>query len=629
MLEWLNRGSGLEPSRRKVLAFTDNRQDAALQAGHFNDSVFVTILRAGFLKAVADAGSAGLRGDRLGKAIQDALRFTGEHEDRFEDWVLDAGPGRRLTLTAIEDASETMGEMLAYRGWVDQQRGWRYTNPNLEDLGLIAVDYRGLADILDHEAVAGHPLFSDLDQAQRDAVVRAVLDHVRRAIAVNAIVLKGSKIEELKQQSSSRLRTPWGLGENENARTARTAVIAQRQGGRSPDDDIEVRSGAKSALGRQIRSRTQFGWPRRLSEAQAQEVIEVVFRAAVDTNMMRPSGAGHQIDVARIVFRAVDGAVAKNAFFGDLYRITAQALGAQAPIFGFEGREHTAQVTNDLRQIREARFRSDDQAAIRRVMADQGFETPPEPARFLPTLFCSPTMELGVDIADLNVVYMRNAPPTPANYAQRSGRAGRSGQAALVVTYCSALSPHDNYYFRHKEDLVYGVVEPPSLDLVNRELIESHFHATWLSSVRREIQAAIPAVLDIEIPQRPVRADIAAALADPVVAIDATRRIRRLLDADLAGRLTPDAAPWFADPEAFVHDLIANASRRFDEAFDRWRNLLSDAERLRDRAHLINQDLSQPTDVIRQAKRDYAVAMSQIEALRSDGGDGASNDFYL
>ena len=49
----------------------------------------------------------------------------------------------------------------------------------------------------------------------------------------------------------------------------------------------------------------------------------------------------------------------------------------------------------DVRQQREERFRSAD----------------------LPILFCSPTMELGVDIAQLNVVNMRNVPPTPANYA--------------------------------------------------------------------------------------------------------------------------------------------------------------------------------------------------------------------
>ena len=74
----------------------------------------------------------------------------------------------------------------------------------------------------------------------------------------------------------------------------------------------------------------------------------------------------------------------------------------------------------------------------------------------LPVLFCSPTMELGVDIADLNVVNMRNVPPTPANYAQRSGRAGRSGQPALVFTYCSTGSPHDQYFFRRPERMVAG-----------------------------------------------------------------------------------------------------------------------------------------------------------------------------
>ena len=60
---------------------------------------------------------------------------------------------------------------------------------------------------------------------------------------------------------------------------------------------------------------------------------------------------------------------------------------------------------------------------------------------------CSPTMELGVDIKTLNVVNMRNVPPTPANYAQRSGRAGRQRQPAIVYTYCSAGSPHDQFFF--------------------------------------------------------------------------------------------------------------------------------------------------------------------------------------
>ena len=121
-------------------------------------------------------------------------------------------------------------------------------------------------------------------------------------------------------------------------------------------------------------------------------------------------------------------------FFVDYYTTVAQNLG------GMEAREHTAQVPYELREEREKLFREGQ----------------------LPILYCSPTMELGVDISELNVVNLRNVPPTPANYAQRSGRAGRSGQPALVFAYCATGSPHDQFFFRHQEDMVAGAVPPTS-----------------------------------------------------------------------------------------------------------------------------------------------------------------------
>lgn len=65
-------------------------------------------------------------------------------------------------------------------------------------------------------------------------------------------------------------------------------------------------------------------------------------------------------------------------------------------------------------------------------------------------------------------------PPTPANYAQRSGRAGRSGMPALVLTYCAARSPHDQYFFADPPAMVHGEVRAPTLDLANEELVRSH-----------------------------------------------------------------------------------------------------------------------------------------------------------
>jgi hypothetical protein len=117
-----------------------------------------------------------------------------------------------------------------------------------------------------------------------------------------------------------------------------------------------------------------------------------------------------------------------NPFFVNFYRSMASELA------GFEAREHTAQVPYEDRLVREDRFRKGE----------------------LPILYCSPTMELGVDIAELNVVNMRNIPPTPANYAQRSGRAGRSGQPALVFSYCTTGSPHDQYFFKRSEEWFQG-----------------------------------------------------------------------------------------------------------------------------------------------------------------------------
>jgi hypothetical protein len=178
-----------------------------------------------------------------------------------------------------------------------------------------------------------------------------------------------------------------------------------------------------------------------------------------------------------------------NAFFVGFYRSTA------ARLEGIHAKEHTAQVPNDERQMREAAFRE---------------------AR-LPVLYCSPTMELGIDIKELNIVNLRNIPPTPANYAQRSGRAGRSGQPALVFSYCSTGSPHDQYFFKRPELMVSGAVAPPRLDLANEDLLKAHIHAIWLTETRQSLGRSVKDILDLtgENPSLEILPGVKMSIEDP------------------------------------------------------------------------------------------------------------------
>lgn len=190
------------------------------------------------------------------------------------------------------------------------------------------------------------------------------------------------------------------------------------------------------------------------------------------------------------------GKVQGNRYFHDLYNAIAADLKAgHSSYWGLEGREHTAQVSQRQREWREWRFRfeEDDQKNCWDRLLTLGRQESLE--QFLPALFCSPTMDVGVDISALNAVYLRNVPPTPANYAQRACCAGRSGQAAVIVTYCAAQSPHDQYFFERRSEMVAGVVRPPALDITNEELVRSHLHAVWLAEAKVALSPDIPEIL--------------------------------------------------------------------------------------------------------------------------------------
>ncbi len=116
------------------------------------------------------------------------------------------------------------------------------------------------------------------------------------------------------------------------------------------------------------------------------------------------------------------------------------------------------------------------------------------------TIVATPTLEMGVDIGKLEMVMMRNVPPTPANYAQRAGRAGRRHRIGVVFTYAGA-SQHDRYFYADPPEAIAGAVRIPAFSMRNAPLVRKHVHSLILTSLREWVTPAEAAVLETTFPQ--------------------------------------------------------------------------------------------------------------------------------
>lgn len=664
---------------RKLLGFADNRQDCALQSGHFNEFVLLTTLRSALLKALEESPD-GIGAEEIADRVFKALSFNLNVPSVKREYLSDPG----LFGPALAKAREKVKFYLGYRLFEDLGREWRYRNPNLEQLGLLSFDFLGLDELVSHAEVwnqssgifrgleGGQGLFLSLPPGNKRKFIVAVLTALRKLKSISSKYFneaeQGTKCDVQDSEGNTVIHDRWCLRstrplvhekstliyyskDDVDANTERSSIK------KKVDEGAAFKASSASAFFRSIEvndlwNGTPYASPnggrfrangsqdrRHLMEA-VQAVVLAASKAGITVAhaVGKPRDAnGNEVDGVNVVECALSGDAIIwklsapsdegkiNGYFLNLYKNVAAILGTslEEPFHSFESHEHTAQVEGDLRRLLEQRFRFGA-----RDKSDYKKDGNKGELKKLPVLYCSPTMELGVDISALDLVYMRNVPPTPANYAQRAGRAGRSGQAALAVIYCASQSPHDQWFYNHVSEMVSGSVMVPAIDLSNKDLYDSHMHAVWLSCVDKELPFGIYQLLEKEPEDDPSLALLEEFKAS-FSASDALAKARavagKITDKLVSdGELTPEKAPWFN--VSYLHALISDSCQKFDAALDRWRTLYKATLHQLKEAHRIEE--TSPNRKERETAHGVATdALEQINVLTS--AQKENSDFYL
>jgi hypothetical protein len=625
---------GIPLRDQKLLSFMDNRQDAALQSGHFNDFMDVVRLRAAIRKAVTTAAGGQLVLSQLGRAVRLATNLA------FGDYATAGDELAEVRRRPYEEAFETY---LAYRAIHDLRRGWRVILPNLEQCALLQVEYAQLDEMSKDESIWHDvPLVGALAPEERRELLRVTLDFFRHEYALhNEDLLSEANLSEKAKVMRERLKQPFRFEDDDDIPPPvfiRTATLQRRN--RRNARSIGAQSGfgkfirqlaAEKATGLDLRGDAydhfvesylsalehRAGYLTSVEARSADNTLTRLYRLKL-SEVIWKQGDGETVRADAVKLRAYrELSPRPNRFFQQVYQ---RDYGVGKILVAGD---HTGQLGYDDKLERENRFRAEWKTA----------EGQPDDQRIrreaLSALFCSPTMELGIDIGGLSIVHLRNAPPNPANYAQRSGRAGRSGQPALVFTFCGSQSNHDRHYFHNQPDLVAGAVAPPRLDLFNEELLRTHLHAIFLAEVGIiGLKDSVPDVLELNQSDLPLKTTVVAAMAMNPSQAAAIRAAFDKAIADFRPKLETKTT-WFTP--TWVDAQLARLKDRFDESLGRWRTLYKSAQaQLSDATRRIESGLyPASSDEFKRAQLEQRLAQKQLDLLRNDTKGREMSEFYV
>ncbi|MDD5367864.1 MAG: DEAD/DEAH box helicase [Anaerolineaceae bacterium] len=606
---------GLPKGQKKVIAFSDNRQDAALQSAHMNSLHSRFAFRRGLYQALkSSANSQDLGG--IGLAIYETLRQKNMLPHYARDERMYGGDPQ---------ADEKYQQYLIFLTLQELRGTHRRTHQNLEDVGLLRVGYSGLEQFAaDSAAWYDIPEMAGLTPEVRYDLLLGMLDLIRKRQAIRHDTILSpvnfrttvlNRMNEDVQFHDEEFRGPIGYSD-EAPSTNWNKYTAYRFTGTNTQLTAWVRrvvdlpaAEANELIARLVEnlSRPKIGFLYRHTVYDHKTPYSLyMIPADIITLQADPTERQlicpkcltvHRFQQLRVCTSSTcrtqltERDLSAN-YFRQMYAMSLREAGR------IKAEEHSGQVAGEDRRKIEINFKN--------------------PANPLNVLICTPTMELGIDIGHLNAVTLRNVPPSPSNYAQRAGRAGRSGQPSLISVFAGvgqARGPHDQYFYRFPEKMISGAIAAPRFRLDNPYLLKAHIHALVLETMGRAGGEKLPSkpeeLLDLELENYPLRPDLLTAWR---TALD--RQHVAICQAVFeAFKEEMGQYSWFT--KVMVEGTVSEFIADLDRAMERWR---IEYKRLDEERQGLNRILGQE-GVDMSLNRRRSVIEKKLEDMRSGEAD--------
>ena len=626
----------LPKDEKKVIAFSDNRQDTALQAAHMNNIQKRIHFRRGMYHVLEEeAGPVDLL--EMGELIFDSFKKHGAMP------AYSNAKKKSMGRSGKEDSAYQ--KYLQLNSVLELGSPRQKTQPNLEDVGLLKVSYRLLDELAeDHGLWGDYPDLLKLDDEAREDFFTGFLDIMRynTAIAYEYLIQPDRFKEKIANYLNDSVffhnellsSRPTGYSDKAptHKREAHVLRLTSHNGNlvkwtkralgiKDADTAKKIVNGVVSVL---------VDWEGLLEENISRGLsILMINPAAILLSLpengsqmiCKKCGKVHHFKQLELCtgpncLDLIDKIRSNNYFQKNYFR--KEYTRGFKEVVPLHAEEHSGQIDGEVRKQLEIRFKDKKEE--------------------LNVIVCTPTMELGIDIGDLSAVYMRNVPPSPSNYAQRAGRAGRSSQASIISTFCGVgmkRGPHDQYFYRFPEKIISGEISVPRFLLNNETLVKSHIHSLIIETLTLKIPQQINQILRLDteyLETMPMFSDITEDLKEETLdrsdlegAIsDRRSEIINTIQEALSSEIKD--FDWFT-PE-YIEDTVNNFVENMDRAFDSFR---AEFKLLNDELH--NVDIQIRSGSLDQKKRRTYTQRresieNKIESMRA-GRDEYSTYRYL